>query len=194
MQLMKSALRIVVLLGFSLALFLAGETVLVVRGWSDLEHLRLTNQFQTQANGRLEAEINGLKLSQPRIDALFARLNESVASTKNLELNRSSTNGSLLANREATDQEPFVINRLTEMGVVTQPDRVPNGETAAIYLAGSSTLEFSRVVSLIAELENANAFLYFDRVALNRPAAVPAFSTAPTYLDGRFTLRLLSGK
>ncbi|MEY2603892.1 MAG: hypothetical protein QOH31_1676, partial [Verrucomicrobiota bacterium] len=78
--------------------------------------------------------------------------------------------------------------------VVTQPARVPNGETAAIYLAGSSTLEFSRVVSLIAELENSNAFLYFDKVALNRPAAVPAFSTAPTYLDGRFTLRLLSGK
>jgi len=194
MQLMKSALRIVVFLVLSVALFLAGETVLLVRGWSDLEGLRLTNQLQSQANGRLEAEINGLKLSQPRIDALFARLNESVARTKNLELSRSSTNRSLLANREATDQEPFVINRLTEMGVVTQPARVPNGETAAIYLAGSSTLEFSRVVSLIAELENANAFLYFDKVALNRPAAVPAFSTAPTYLDGRFTLRLLSGK
>ena len=194
MQLMKPALRIVVLLGLSIVLFLVGEAVLLIRDWSYLEDLRLTDQLQIQANGRLEAEINGLKLSQPRIDALFARLNESVARTKNLELNRSSTNRSLLANREATDQEPFVISRLTEMGVVTQPARVPNGETAAIYLAGSSTLEFSRVVSLIAELENSNAFLYFDKVALNRPAAVPAFSTAPTYLDGRFTLRLLSGK
>jgi hypothetical protein len=191
---MKSALRIVALLGLSVALFLAGETVFLVRGWSNLEDLRLTNQLKIQANGRLEAEINGLRLSQPRIDALFARLNESVARTKNLELNRSSTDRSLLANREATDQESFVINRLTEMGVVTQAVRVPNGETAVIYLAGSSTLEFSRIVSLIAELENANAFLYFDKVALNRPAAVPAFSTAPTYLDGRFTLRVLSGK
>jgi hypothetical protein len=191
---MKSALRIVALLGLLVALFLAGEIIFLVRGWSNLEDLRLSNQLQVQANDRLEAEINGLRLSQPRIDALFARLNESVVRTKNLELNRSSTDRPLLANREATDQEPFVINRLTEMGVVTQLARVPNGETAAIYLAGSSTLEFSRVVSLIAELENANAFLYFDKVALNRPAAVPAFSTAPTYLDGRFTLRLLSGK
>lgn len=191
---MKSALRIVALLGLLVALFLAGEIIFLVRGWSNLEDLRLSNQLQVQANDRLEAEINGLRLSQPRIDALFARLNESVVKTKNLELNRSSTDRPLLANREATDQEPFVINRLTEMGVVTQLARVPNGETAAIYLAGSSTLEFSRVVSLIAELENANAFLYFDKVALNRPAAVPAFSTAPTYLDGRFTLRLLSGK
>jgi hypothetical protein len=80
MQLIKSALRIVVFLGLSVALFLAGETVLLVRGWSDLEDLRLTNQLQIQANGRLEAEINGLKLSQPRIDALFARLNESFSS------------------------------------------------------------------------------------------------------------------
>jgi hypothetical protein len=191
---MKSALRIVALLGLLVALFLAGEIIFLVRGWSNLEDLRLSNQLQVQANDRLEAEINGLRLSQPRIDALFARLNESVVRTKNLELNRSSTDRPLLANREATDQEPFVINRLTEMGVVTQLARVPNGETAAIYLAGSSTLEFSRVVSLIAELENANAFLYFDKVALNRPAAVPAFSTAPTYLDGRFTLRLVSGK
>ena len=191
---MKSAPLTIALLGALVVFLLAGEIFFLVRGWSDLEALRVANQLQIQANGRLEAEINGLKLSQPRIDALFTRLNESVARTKNLELNRSSTNRSLLANREASDQEPFVINRLTEMGVVTQPARVPNGETAAIYVAGSSTLEFSRVVSLIAELENANAFLYFDKVALNRPSAVPAFSTAPTYLDGRFTLRLLSGK
>ncbi|HEY4782146.1 MAG TPA: hypothetical protein VIH54_10040, partial [Chthoniobacterales bacterium] len=92
---MKSALRVVVLLGLSVVLFLAGEAVFFVRSWSDLEELRSTNQLQIQANGRLEAEINGLKLSQPRIDALFARLNESVARTKNLELNRSSTNRSL---------------------------------------------------------------------------------------------------
>jgi hypothetical protein len=83
---------------------------------------------------------------------------------------------------------------MTEMGVVTQPARVPNGENAIIYIAGSSTLEFSRVISLLAELENSNAFLYFDKVVLNRPATVPAFSTAPTYLDGRFTVRLMSGK
>src|SRR6266481_4464594 len=127
MQLMKPALRIVVLLGLSVVLFLIGEAVLLVRDWSYLEDLRLTDQLQIQANGRLEAEINGLKLSQPRIDALFARLNESVARTKNLELNRSSTNRSLLANREATDQEPFVISRLTEMALLLSRLAFPMG-------------------------------------------------------------------
>lgn len=191
---MKSALHIVALLGFLVVFLLTGEVFFLVRGWSDLEDLRVTNQLQIQANGRLEAEIDGLKLSQPRINALFARLNESVARTRSLELNQSSTNRSPAANREAIEQEPFVISRLAEMGVVTQPSRVPNGEIATIYIAGFSTLEFTRAASLIAELENANAFLYFDKVVLNRPAAVPAFSTAPTYLDGRFTVRLLSGK
>jgi hypothetical protein len=191
---MKSALHIVALLGFLVVFLLTGEVFFLVRGWSDLEDLRVTNQLQIQANGRLEAEIDGLKLSQPRINALFARLNESVARTRSLELSQSSTNRPPTANREAIEQEPFVISRLAEMGVVTQPSRVPNGEIATIYIAGFSTLEFTRAASLIAELENANAFLYFDKVVLNRPAAVPAFSTAPTYLDGRFTVRLLSAK
>jgi hypothetical protein len=191
---MKSAFHIVALLGFLMILLLGAEGVLLFRGWSDLGKLIVANQLETQANNRLEGEINGLKLSQARINALFTRLNESVARTKTSELNRGSANRSLLANPETVDQEPFAIDRMTEMGVVTQPARVPNGENAIIYIAGSSTLEFSRVILLLAELENSNAFLYFDKVVLNRPATVPAFSTAPTYLDGRFTVRLMSGK
>ncbi len=191
---MKSAPLTIALLGALVVFLLAGEILFLVRGWSDLEALRVANQLQIQANGRLEAEIDGLKVSQPRINALFARLNESVARTRSLELSQSSTNRPPTANREAIEQEPFVISRLAEMGVVTQPSRVPNGEIATIYIAGFSTLEFTRAASLIAELENSNAFLYFDKVVLNRPAAVPAFSTAPTYLDGRLTVRLLSGK
>src|SRR5260370_35992785 len=124
---MKSALYIVALLGFLVVLLLTREVLFLVRGWSDLEDLRLTNQLQIQANGRLEAEIDGLKLSQTRINALFTRLNESVARTRSLELNQSSTNRPPTANREAIEQEPFVISRLAEMGVVTQPSRVPNG-------------------------------------------------------------------
>jgi hypothetical protein len=191
---MKSAPHTIALLGALVVFLLAAEIFFLVRGWSDLEALRAANQLQIQANGRLEAEIDGLKLSQPRINALFARLNESVARRRSLELNQSSTNRPPTANREAIEQEPFVLSRLAEMGVVTQPSRVPNGEIATIYIAGFSTLEFTRAASLIAELENSNAFLYFDKVVLNRPAAVPAFSNAPTYLDGRFTVRLLSGK
>jgi hypothetical protein len=191
---MKSAPLTIALLGALVVFLLAGEIFFLVRGWSDLEALRVVNQLQIQANGRLEAEIDGLKLSQPRINALFVRLNESVARTRSLELSQSSTNRPPTANREAIEQEPFVISRLAEMGVVTQPSRVPNGEIATIYIAGFSTLEFTRAASLIAELENSNAFLYFDKVVLNRPAAVPAFSTVPTYLDGRLTVRLLSGK
>ena len=191
---MKSAPLTIALLGALVVFLLAGEIFFLVRGWSDLEALRVVNQLQIQANGRLEAEIDGLKLSQPRINALFVRLNESVARTRSLELSQSSTNRPPTANREAIEQEPFIISRLTEMGVVTQPSRVPNGEIATIYIAGFSTLEFTRAASLIAELENSNAFLYFDKIVLNRPAAVPAFSTTPTYLDGRLTVRLLSGK
>ena len=162
---MKSAPLTIALLGALVVFLLAGEIFFLVRGWSDLEALRVANQLQIQANGRLEAEIDGLKVSQPRINALFARLNESVARTRSLELSQSSTNRPPTANREAIEQEPFVISRLAEMGVVTQPSRVPNGEIATIYIAGFSTLEFTRAASLIAELENSNAFVENDMFA-----------------------------
>jgi hypothetical protein len=191
---MKSAFHFLALLGFVVNVLLSGEIVFLIRGWSNLESLKLANQLQTETNRRLAGEINGLKLSQSRITALFARLNESMVRTTDTELNRSSSNRSLTINRDNTDQEPFVVSRLTEMGVVSQPSRVSNGEAATIYVAGSTTLEFTRIALLIAELENSNPFLYFDKVVLRRPDTVPPFSTEPTYLDSRFTLRLLRGK
>src|SRR5258708_40080290 len=156
---MKSAPLTIALLGALVVFLLAGEIFFLVRGWSDLEALRVANQLQIQANGTLEAEIDGLKVSQPRINALFARLNESVARTRSLELSQSSTNRPPTANREAIEQEPFVISRLTEMGVVTQPSRVPNGEIATTYIAGFSTLEFTISDSLFPYLDNSNAFV-----------------------------------
>jgi hypothetical protein len=191
---MKSALHLLAFFDLMVAVLLLGEIVFLVRGWSDLENLKLASQLQIQTNSRLAGEIDGLKLTQPRIVALFARLSESVVRTSNLELDRHQGNHSLTANRDNADREPLAISRLTEMGVVSQASRVPNGETATIYIAASTSLEFSRTASLIAELESSNPFLYFDKVVLNRPDAVPPFSTAPTFLDARFTLRLLSGK
>src|SRR5258708_12718498 len=88
---MKSAPLTIALLGALVVFLLAGEIFFLVRGWSDLEALRVANQLQIQANGRLEAEIDGLKVSQPRINALFALLNESVARTRSLELSQSPT-------------------------------------------------------------------------------------------------------
>jgi hypothetical protein len=186
------------MLGVSAVVVLGVETSLILRGWSGVENLIVTNQLQTQANQRLQEEINGLKITRPKIDVLFNRLSESIVKIRSSELSRSSASDpaarSLLANRERIDQEPLVISRMTEMGVITQPARAINGEAAQAYLAGSSTLEFSRLVSLLAELENSNPFLCFDRVVVNRPSSVPPFSDQPTYLDGRFTIRLMSQK
>jgi Type II secretion system (T2SS), protein M subtype b len=190
---MKSAFHFFVVLALSVILLLGGEIFLLARSRSDLETLKLANQLQIETNNRLEAEIDGLKLSRARIVALFTRLNESIVKGKSSELGRNLSSRLPVAAPEG-DQEFSVIARMTEMGVVTQSARVPNGETATIYVGGSSNLEFTRLVSLIADLENANAFLYFDKLSLNRPAAVPAFSIRPTYLDCRFTVRMLGGK
>jgi hypothetical protein len=193
---MKSAFHIVGPLGLAAVVLLGVETFIILHSRSGLEDLIVANQLQAQANQRLQEEINGLKLSRAKIEVLFNRLNESIVKTKSPESGRSSVGGSagrsLLINRETIDQDPAVVSRMTEMGIVTQPSRVVIGEAGQAYLAGSSTLEFNRVVSLLAELENSNPFLYFDRVVLTRPSSVPPFSDRPTYLDGRFTFRLMS--
>jgi hypothetical protein len=97
-------------------------------------------------------------------------------------------------NSESSSLEPAGIAGFTQAGLIVQPVRVPNGEMSIIYEAGTASLEFHRLVPLLAEQENADLFLYFDRVLLSRPASIPPFSADPTYLETRLTIRMLTSK
>ena len=170
------------------------ELKLLADGWTAVQLLDQENKKQETANNHLEGEIEGLRVSKARIEALYTRLSDTmIASRGTSSLHINSTPMAPL-NSDSSSFEAAGIAGFTQAGLIVQPVRVPNGEMSIIYEAGTASLEFHRLVPLLAEQENADLFLYFDKVLLSRPPSIPPFSTDPTYLDTRLTIRMLTGK
>jgi len=188
----KGQLWILASVGVIAMVLLGVEAFWVSRMKAASDELVRQNQTQRVLNERFRSEIHGLQLSQAKVSAMYVRLNDAIVGPKGLE----GTRGSAAVNSRLAelDRRPFPIQQLAEAGAVIQPTRPSAGEAALTYEAGSSRLEFQRLVPLLAEQENSNAFLYFDRVFLSRPNAVRPFSRDPTYLDARFSIRILSNK
>jgi hypothetical protein len=191
----KGQLWILASVGGMVSALLGAEATCLSRVTTVTDELARQNQAQRLLNGRLRSEIQGLKLSQAKVSAMYVRLNDAIVGPKGLE----GTHGTAAVNplhSRLPDlaSRPFAIQQLAEAGVVIQPTKPSPGEAAITYEAGCSRLEFQRLVPLLAEQENSNAFLYFDRVFLSRSGSTQPFSRDPTYLDARFSIRLLSSK
>ena len=171
------------------------EAYILGNAHKSADELAMQNQIQEQANHRLEAEIGGLKISQLKIKALFLRLNDAVYNSQALDQIPEQASGKLRARQVRQPEElPPAIKQLNEAGILARPEGVPSGESAVVYQAGSSKLELHRLIPILAEQENSNAFLFLDRVYLSRPVSVPPFSIDPTYLETRLTVRILSAR
>jgi hypothetical protein len=170
--------------------FLSLELLCVVQAnrWSDA--LLNENHVQRQENERMRAEIQGLKAIQPKISAMFVRLNDAVFNPRVTE--RGQTSGLSRVRPPNGDERPSAIQMIADAGVVVHPGRPIAGESSAVFEAGSSRLELERLISLLAEQENSNAFLYLDRLILSRPGATAPFSETPTYIEARFSIRILT--
>ena len=168
------------------------ELLCVLRINRGSDELLNQNLLERQANERMRTEIQGLRTMQQKISAMFVRLNDAVFNLKIAEAERTSGRSRL---RSLTgDERPSAIQMIADAGVVVQTGRPTPGEASAIFEAGSSRLEFQRLIPLLAEQENSNVFLYIDRIIVNRPAATPPFSELPTYLDARFSIRILASR
>ena len=191
----KGQLWILASVGAMASVLLGAEAICLSRMTTAIDELARQNRAQRLLNGRLRSEIQGLRLSQAKVSAMYVRLNDAIVGPKGLE----GTHGPVAVNPLHSGLpdlagRPFAIQQLAEAGAVVQPTRPSAGEAAITYEAGCSKLEFQRLVALLAEQENSNAFLYFDRVFLSRPGSTQPFSRDPTYLDARFSIRLLSSK
>ena len=170
------------------------ELKVLVDGWTAVQFSDQENKRQEVANNHLEGEIEGLRVSKARIEALYTRLSDTMIAsrgTSSLHINSAPT---VPLNGDGSSFETAGIAGFTQAGLIVQPVRVPNGEMSIIYEAGTAGLDFHRLVPLLAEQENADLFLYFDKVLLSRPPSIPPFSTDPTYLETRLTIRMLTGK
>lgn len=188
---MRSAFIFIALVGLGVGAILCAENAFLQRGRHAVEELERQNTLSEQGNRRLADESKALQANRSRIEALYMRLKDSLAGPRA---------GSISSNRagarpeEPVDQGSRVIQQLNDAGVITQQNRTMPGEMAQIHEAGASRLELHRLVPLLTEQENSNAFLFIDHIVLTRPSSVPPFSSEPTYLDARFTIRLMMGK
>jgi len=105
----------------------------------------------------MRLEIQGLKAMQQKISAMFVRLNDAVFNLRITEAERAS--GRSRMRSLIGDERPSSIQMIVDAGVVVQPGRPAPGEASAIFEAGSSRLEFQRLIPLLAEQENSNAFV-----------------------------------
>ncbi len=187
----KSPFVFVAVSVLALACALSLEVAALRRAQDGVDGLGRENAAVEIANRRLTAELSGLRSSRPRIEALYLRLRDSVAPPR-----------ALLATADRPAPRPGepevltdrALQGLNDAGVITQPTRTAPGEMARVYEAGASRLEMQRLIPLLAEQENSNTFLFIDRLVLSRPSSVPAFSKDPTYLDTRFTFRILTAR
>ena len=170
------------------------ELKLLADGWTAVQLLDQENKKQETANNHLEGEIEGLRVSKARIEALYTRLSDTMIASRGTSSLHINSTAMAPLNSDGSSFEAAGIAGFIQAGLIVQPVRVPNGEMSIIYEAGTASLEFHRLVPLLAEQENADLFLYFDKVLLSRPPSIPPFSTDPTYLDTRLTIRMLTGK
>lgn len=170
------------------------EVKLLLDGWTEVRLLDQENNHQETANNHLEGEIDGLRVSKTRIEALYTRLSDTMIASRGASSLHINSAPATPLNSDSSSLEAAGIAGFTQAGLIVQPVRVPNGEMSIIYEAGTAGLEFHRLVPLLAEQENADLFMYFDKVLLSRPPNIPPFSTDPTYLETRLTIRMLTGK
>jgi hypothetical protein len=156
----------------------------------DEESRKANDQLET-ANSQIERHIAELRSATQKISAIFARLNDGIVRVSGIEGRLPTPGRSPNSNPEYNDSK--VAKSLREYGLVVKSVQEGRHETSISFEVGSSHLELHRLLPLLAEQENSNAFLFIDKLELVRPAEIPAFSMNPTGLETRLLIRVLAG-
>ena len=179
----QSALLLAVLI---LAL-LGAQTYWLYRWHGFNEDLLLANTRASGENALASRKITDLNAASVRINGLYLRLQDPLpSSAPNLAQLPTPVNNGL------RQTEPIVIQDFVKAGLAAVPSAVTRTEASISYELGSTRFEFHRLVPLIAQAENSNVLLFFDRVELVRPQTTEPFSLRPTALQARFTARIFT--
>jgi hypothetical protein len=179
-----------VALAVVLLAFIAIEAIYLNNFCKSNEESRKANDQLEAANSQIQRHIAELRSATQKISAIFARLNDGIVRVSGNE-GRLPTPG-----RNPTsnpDDDSKVAKSLREYGLVVKSVQQGRHETSVSFEAGSNHLELHRLLPLLAEQENSNAFLFVDKLDLGRPPEIPAFSMNPTGLETRLLIRVLTG-
>src|SRR5258707_3603400 len=111
------------------------ELNLLARGRAAVRLLEQENRQQETGNDHLAGEIEGLRVSKPRIDALYSRLSDTMIAsrgTSSLHINSIPT---APLNSENSSFESAGLAGITPTGPTVPAARVPNSGNLLLYLA-----------------------------------------------------------
>jgi hypothetical protein len=180
-----------VALAVGLLAFIAIETIYLNDFWKHNEESRKANDQLEAANTQSRRHIAELRSATQKIGAIFARLNDGIVRVSGSEGRLPTPARNPNSNPEYDDSK--VAKSLREYGFVVKSVQQARHETSIGFEAGSNHLELHRLLPLLAEQENSNAFLFVDKLDLVRPFEIPAFSMNPTGLQTRLLIRVLTG-
>jgi Type II secretion system (T2SS), protein M subtype b len=152
--------------------------------------IALSNVRRANQNAIEQRKITDLKAGAERIKGLYLRLQDSLVMPAKTAQELPSLSKSA-ANENRSQGAPAPIEDFRKAGFETLPATQKRSESSVAFDLGSNSLEFHRIVPLLAQEENSNPFLFIDHLALSRPAATEPFSRKPTALQSRLTVRLL---
>jgi hypothetical protein len=171
--------------------FIAIEAIYLNNFWKRNEDSRKASDQIEAANSQMQRHIAELRSATQKISAIFARLNDGIVRVSGNEGRLPTPGRNPTSNR---DDDSKVAKSLREYGLVVKSVQQGRHETSVSFEAGSNHLELHRLLPLLAEQENSNAFLFVDKLDLGRPAEIPAFSMNPTGLETRLLIRVLTGQ
>jgi hypothetical protein len=180
-----------VVLTVALLLVIATEAVYLQDYWRRNEAARKVNDQLEANNSQTQRHISELHSAAQKIGVVFTRLNDGIARIDSTEGRLPSPGQYPKPN--AQDSDPRVARSFGQNGFIVTSLPGIRHESSLSFQVGSDHLELHRLVPLLAEEENSNAFLFIDKLDLVRPHQVPAFSMSPTGLETRFSIRLLAG-
>jgi hypothetical protein len=179
-----------VVLSAVLLAFIAIEAMYLNNFWKRNEESRKANDQLEAVNSQIQRHIAELRSAAQKIGAIFARLNDGIVRVPGNDGRLPTPGHNPIGN---PDDDSKVAKSLREYGLVVKPVQQGRHETSVSFEAGSNHLELHRLLPLLAEQENSNAFLFVDKLDLDRPAEIPAFSMNPTGLETRLQMHVLTG-
>jgi hypothetical protein len=182
----KSAVALTV----ALLIVIAIEAVYLEDFWRRNEEARKINDQLEATNSQTQRHIAELRSAAQKIGVVFTRLNDGIARVASAEGRLPTPGQNPKYNSHGSD--PRVAESLREYGLVVTSLLGVRHESSVSFEVDSDHLELHRLVPLLAEEENSNAFLFVDKLDLVRPLQVPAFSMSPTGLETRFSIRVLA--
>ena len=184
--------RSAVALTFALLVVIATEAVYLEDFWRNNDEARKINNQLDATNSQTQRHFAELHSAAQKIGVVFTRLNDGIARAASTD-GRLPTPGQDPKSNSSQGSDPRMAQLFRESGLVVTWLPEARHDSSVSFQVDSDHLEIHKLIPLLAEEENSNAFLFVDKLDLVRPLQVPVFSMSPTGLKTRFSIRVLAG-